>query len=60
MLVPVEWLKEYTDINVSVEEFCEKMIMSGSNIETVDRFGEGIEKIVVGKIVDVEKHPRCG
>lgn len=57
MLVPVEWLKEYTDVNVSVEEFCERMIMSGSNIETVARFGEGIEKIVVGKIVDVERHP---
>lgn len=57
MLVPVEWLKEYTDINVSVEEFCEKMIMSGSNIETVQRFGEGIEKVVVGRIVDIEKHP---
>ena len=57
MLVPVEWLKEYTDLNMSVEEFCERMIMSGSNIETVERFGEGIEKIVVGKIVDVEKHP---
>ena len=57
MLVPVEWLKEYTDLKVSIEEFCERMIMSGSNIETVEHFGEGIEKIVVGKIVDVEKHP---
>lgn len=57
MLVPIEWLKEYTDIKVSVEEFCERMIMSGSNIETVERFGEGIEKVVIGKIVDIEKHP---
>jgi phenylalanyl-tRNA synthetase, beta subunit, non-spirochete bacterial len=57
MLVPIEWLKEYTDFKVSAEEFCERMIMSGSNIETVEHFGEGIEKIVVGKIVDIEKHP---
>ncbi len=57
MLVPIEWLKEYIDIKVGSEEFCERMIMSGSNIETVEHFGEGIEKIVVGKIVDVEKHP---
>jgi len=34
MLVPVEWLKDYTDMHVSVAEFCEKMIMSGSNLET--------------------------
>ncbi|MDD3170019.1 MAG: phenylalanine--tRNA ligase subunit beta, partial [Eubacteriales bacterium] len=57
MLVPIEWLKEYTDIKTGIEEFCERMIMSGSNIETVERFGEGIENIVVGKIVDIEKHP---
>lgn len=57
MLVPIEWLKEYTDIKVSVEEFCERMIMSGSNIETVEHFGEGIEKVVIGRIVDIEKHP---
>ena len=59
MLVPVEWLKEYTDFNVSMDEFCERMIMSGSNIESVARFGEGIENIVVGRIVDIEKHPNA-
>lgn len=59
MLVPVEWLKEYTDIKVSIEEFCERMIMSGSNIETVEHFGEEIEGVVVGRIVDIEKHPNA-
>lgn len=57
MLVPVKWLKEYTDINVSVDEFCDRMIMSGSNLETVEYFGEGIENVVVGKILSIEKHP---
>ena len=57
MLVPVKWLTEYTDVNVSIDEFCEKMIMSGSNLETVEYFGEGIENVVVGKILAIEKHP---
>ncbi|MFV0518506.1 MAG: phenylalanine--tRNA ligase subunit beta [Aminipila sp.] len=57
MLVPVEWLKDYTDVNVSVDEFCDKMIMSGSNLETVKYFGENIDKVVVGKILNIEKHP---
>ena len=57
MLVPIEWLNEYTQIKAGIEEFCERMIMSGSNIETVEYFGEGIEKVVVGRIVDIEKHP---
>ncbi|WP_027398716.1 phenylalanine--tRNA ligase subunit beta [Anaerovorax odorimutans] len=57
MLVPINWLKEYTKIDVSVDEFCDKMIMSGSNIETAQYFGDGIEKVVVGKVLSIEKHP---
>ena len=34
MIVSLNWLKDYVDINTSVEEFCDKMIMTGSNLET--------------------------
>jgi phenylalanyl-tRNA synthetase beta chain len=57
MLVPVEWLKDYTDVNVNVEEFCEKMIMSGSNLETCQYFGDEIKDVIIGKIVRIENHP---
>ena len=40
-----------------MEEFCERMVMSGFNIENVQRFGRGIEDVVVGKVESVEKHP---
>lgn len=59
MLVPIEWLNEYTQINTDIDIFCEKMIMSGSNIESVKRLGEDIENVVVGQIVDIEKHPNA-
>lgn len=57
MLVPVEWLREYTDINVSTDEFCEKMIMSGSNLETCTMLGQGIQGVVVGKLLKIDGHP---
>ncbi len=57
MIVSLEWLKDYTDINVSPEEFCDRMIMSGSNLETLENVGRDMEKVVVGKIVKIEKHP---
>lgn len=57
MLVPIEWLKDYTDINVDTKEFCDKMIMSGSNLETCEYFCEEMENVVVGKIEKIEKHP---
>ena len=58
MLVPVEWINDYIDLSdISVDEFCEKMIMSGSNLETCDWFCEDVENVVVGKIEKIEPHP---
>ncbi|MDO4544604.1 MAG: phenylalanine--tRNA ligase subunit beta [Bacillota bacterium] len=57
MLVPIEWLKDYIDLDVSTEEFCDRMIMSGSNLETCEHFCEEIENVVVGRIDKIEKHP---
>ncbi len=57
MIVSLEWLKDYTEVKVSPEEFCERMIMSGSNLETMEKVGEDMSKVVVGKIVKIEKHP---
>ena len=33
MIVSVNWLKDYVDINVDIDRFCEGMIMSGSEVE---------------------------
>ncbi len=57
MLVPIEWLKDYIDPGVSTEEFCDRMIMSGSNLETCEHFCEEMENVVVGRIEKIEKHP---
>ena len=57
MIVSLEWLKDYTEVNVSPEVFCERMIMSGSNLETMEKVGEDMVKVVVGKIVKIDKHP---
>jgi len=59
MLVPIKWIKDYTDVNVDVDEFVSRMVISGSNLETVDHYGEGIEGVVVGKIVSIEPHPNA-
>ena len=57
MLVPIEWLKDYIDLDVTTEEFCDRMIMSGSNLETCEHFCEEMENVVVGRIEKIEKHP---
>lgn len=58
MLVPVEWINDYIDLkDISTDEFCEKMIMSGSNLETCEYFCREMENVVVGKIEKIETHP---
>ncbi len=59
MLVPIEWLKDYIDPGVGTEEFCDRMIMSGSNLETCEHFCEEMENVVVGRIEKIEKHPNA-
>ncbi len=59
MLVYKEWLDEYCSVDKSIEEFRDRMIMSGSNIETVEQFGKGVENIVVGKLESISRHPNA-
>lgn len=59
MLVSVNWLKDYVDFDVPVEEFCDRMILSGSNIETVEKTGESFSGIQVGKIMKITQHPNA-
>jgi phenylalanyl-tRNA synthetase beta chain len=57
MKVPLGWLKEYVDINVDPKEFAEAITLSGSKVEGIEVQGEEISKVVVGRILTVEKHP---
>ena len=57
MKAPLKWLKDYVDINVSPKEFSDAMTLSGSKVEGIEVQGEEISKVVVGKIISIEKHP---
>ena len=59
MIVSVNWLKDYVDINVPVSEFCDRMIMSGSNLETCTEIGGGISGVLIGRIEKIEQHPNA-
>lgn len=58
MDTPISWIKAYVpDLDCSVEEYADKMTLSGSNMESYKKLDENLEKIVVGKIEKIEKHP---
>jgi phenylalanyl-tRNA synthetase beta chain len=59
MLVSKNWIEDYLELEnmPSDEEFCSRMIMSGSNIETSSPLVEACENIKIGRIDKIEKHP---
>lgn len=53
----MNWLKDFVDIRVGMKEYADAMTMSGSKVEAVEDMAAGIGKVVVGRIVSMEKHP---
>lgn len=56
MLLPVKWLREYVDIDVDAKELSDKLTDSGSHVESILNQDKGIKNVVVGKILEIEKH----
>ncbi len=57
MLISLNWLKTYVDIDVPVNELCDRMVMSGFEVESITDLSETMRNVVVGRIVKLEKHP---
>ncbi len=59
MKAPLSWLKEYVDINVSVDELAAKLVGAGFEIEDVIRPSDDYVNIKAVKILSIEKHPNA-
>ena len=57
MKASIEWLKEYSDIDVDAVKLGDILTMTGSKVETIEQRGNDIKNVVVGKILEIEKHP---
>ena len=56
MKVPMQWIRQYTDVDVTAEEFQSAMIMHGTGVEGYEDQNEAVQNVVVGKILSVRKH----
>lgn len=58
MLLSRNWLKEFTDTSeIKDRDFCEAMTMSGSKVEGYECEADKIDRVVVGRVLSIEKHP---
>ena len=59
MQVSIKWLKDYIDFKETPEQIADKLTMAGVPVENITDMGAGLEKVITGKIVKIEKHPNA-
>jgi len=57
MKISYKWLKDYIDIDISIEELAQKITDSGLEVEEIIPLVADFNNIVLGKVESVSKHP---
>ena len=59
MKLPLNWLRDYVDIEMAPEALCELLTMSGLEVEGMTLVGQDLHHILVGKIIEFVPHPNA-
>ena len=60
MKISYNWLKRFINLELPLEEICEKLTMSGLEVEHIlktESIKGGLKSLVVGHVLTIEKHP---
>lgn len=58
MNTSLSWIKAYVpELNVTAQEYTDAMTLSGTKVEGYEELDADLDKIVVGQIDKIEKHP---
>ena len=58
MNTSLSWIKAYVpDLEVTAQEYADAMTLSGTKVEGYEKMDADLDKIVIGQIVKMDKHP---
>ena len=58
MNTALSWIKAYVpEIDCTAQEYADAMTLTGTKVETYEKLDKNLEKIVIGQIEKIEKHP---
>ncbi|MCU6746524.1 phenylalanine--tRNA ligase subunit beta [Faecalicatena acetigenes] len=58
MNTSLSWIKAYVpELDVTAQEYTDAMTLSGTKVEGYERMDADLDKIVIGQIEKIEKHP---
>ena len=59
MRVSISWLKQLVQVNESVDDLSERLSMAGFEVDDVDDLSARAQGVVVGQVLEREKHPNA-
>jgi len=52
-----QWLREWVNPPVSTEELVEQLTMAGLEVDSVEPAAVGLDRLLVGEVLSIDKHP---
>ena len=59
MRVPLSWLAEFVDVDMTPEALAERLTLLGMEVKGIERRGTEWRNVVVGELLTVARHPRA-
>ena len=59
MRVPLSWLREHVDFDLSGEELLELFSLRSQEVDGIERLGVASGEVVVGEVVEFDPHPNA-
>jgi len=59
MKIPLSWLREFTDVQLTAEQLADALTLRGLEVRGVERWGASWNKMVVGELLEVGPHPKA-
>jgi phenylalanyl-tRNA synthetase beta chain len=59
MRAPLSWLRDYAPLDADVDRLVEALSELGLVVDGIERVGEGLEDVVVARVLDIRAHPNA-
>ena len=59
MRVPLSWLRDYVELDMSPRELAEELTMRGMEVSAIELAGGDWTDVVVGRLLEVTRHPNA-
>ncbi len=59
MRVPLSWLGEFVDVELTPEQLAERLTLLGMEVSSIERWGADWRQVVTGELLTVARHPNA-